>query len=273
MNKYTALQQKLISRTPLILIDTATQIKEANLLLVASSLAYTTILSIIPLLAVSFAVFQAFGGMEKLYSLIEPVVISNLAEGTGEEAMLAIRSFISNIRVKTLGAGGLLALIFTCISMLSSAEKAINRVWKSEITRPIFQRIAIYWFFITLGPIAFSVVFAAVSSQEIQIIRLLPSGTGAWILSVLILSAVYKWTPNRHVHWISACAPAFITSLLLMTARLGYALYTQKIVSYNKIYGSLGAVPIFLVWIYLVWTIILSGAAMGVAVQKKMELK
>jgi len=252
--------------------DTVRQIREAQLLLVASSLAYTTLLSIIPLLALSFAIFQTFGGMEKLYSIIEPVVISNLAKGTGESTMIAIRGFIANIKVKTLGTSGLIALVFTCMSMLSSIEKAINRVWKAEITRHWFQRIAAYWFFITIGPLAFSVAFAFASSQEMKMAKLIPSGTAGFILIIALLTAIYKGVPHRKVRWHAAWIPAVLTALLLAAARNGYTIYTHRIVSYNKIYGSLGAVPIFLVWIYILWILVLGGAAFGAALQKRMEV-
>ena len=256
-----------------ILRETVSEIRQAQLLLAASSLAYTTLLSIIPLLAVSFAIFQIFGGMEKLYAIIEPMVLSNLAKGTGEDAVHYIRTFIGNIKVKTLGAGGLAALIFTCVSLLSSAETAINRVWKTEITRPLFQRIAGYWFFITLGPIAFSVMVAALTSQQMPLTGLVHQGLGGFLIGVIVLTTIYKWTPNRHVHWVAALVPAIVTETFLVIARNGYAIYTHRMVSYNKIYGSLGAVPIFMVWIYTVWIIILAGAAFGSSIQKRMDLK
>jgi membrane protein len=256
-----------------ILRETAIEIREAQLLLAASSLSYTTLLSIIPLLAVCFAIFQIFGGMEKLYAVIEPIVLSNLAKGTGDNAIHYLRTFIGNIKVKTLGAGGLAALIFTSISLLSSAETAINRVWKTKITRPLFHRIAGYWFFITLGPVAFSVLVAALTSQQMPLTGLVHQGFGGFLVGILVLSTIYKWTPNRHVHWAAAVVPALVTEIFLFLARNGYAIYTHRMVSYNKIYGSLGAVPIFMVWIYTVWIIILAGAAFGSSIQKRMDLK
>src|SRR4051812_18566731 len=105
------------------------EIQKAQLFMTASSLAYTTILSIIPLLALSFAVFQAFGGLSKLQSTIEPFIVSNLAEGASDEVVARIRDFIRNAHGSVLGVGGMIGLIFTSMSMLSSIENAINRVW------------------------------------------------------------------------------------------------------------------------------------------------
>src|SRR5262245_38895191 len=137
-----------------VLKETWKQMMDAHLFIVASSLAYTTILSIIPALAVSFAVFKAFGGLEKLSETVEPFIISNLAENVGTEVVGKIHDFIKNANTGTLGLGGLVFLISTTMSMLSSIENSINRIWKTTTGRTKFQRFAYYWVFVTLGPIA-----------------------------------------------------------------------------------------------------------------------
>src|SRR4051794_41077077 len=99
--------------TRIISRETWIQMKEAQLLMAASSLAYTTILSIIPVLAVSFAVFQAFGGLDKVYDVVEPLILSNLSEGTGDQVIDNIHTFIQNTHANVVGAGGFIALVFT----------------------------------------------------------------------------------------------------------------------------------------------------------------
>jgi membrane protein len=263
----------LLIRLKASAVDTWKQILDAQLFLTASSLAYTTLLSVIPLLAVSFAIFQAFGGMEKLYSTIEPLIIENLAEGSGIEAMEAIRRFIGNIRGGALGAGGFIALILTSMSMPSSIEKAMNRVWKAPMNRSLFQRVAAYWLLITMGPIALSIVLGAASTTDYPITRFLPSGTSSFLMAWFILFCVYKWVPNRLVHHWPALLSALLIASLWNFVRLGFAFYTKHFLSYNKIYGSLGALPILLLWIYVVWIMILTGAAMTAAFQKRLDLK
>src|SRR5687768_455968 len=103
--------RSLLSRMDWVWKDTWYHIREAQIPLVASSLAYTTILSVIPLLAVSFAIFKAFGGLEKLYAVIEPMVLEYLAESASREAMQAIQGFIGKIHAGKVGAGGLIGLI------------------------------------------------------------------------------------------------------------------------------------------------------------------
>ena len=262
---------KTLKNTKRVIIDTFHQIQEVQLPQVASSLAFTTILSIIPLLAISFSVFKAFGGLEKLYGAIEPFVITHLTEGASEEAIAAIRKFIGNIHAATLGVTGLFGLIFTSMVMLSSAEKAINRVWKTTLTRPLLQRISLYWLFITLGPIALSVALGAATSADFPVTRLLPSGVMIPFISTGLFTAIYKWVPHRKVNWRPACAAALFTVFFTSLARTAFSLYTRKMVSYDKIYGSLEAIPILLLWIYIVWLIVLSGAALSAALQRRLD--
>ena len=128
----------MLKRARLLANDIIRDFQQAHILLTASSLAYTTILSIIPVLALAFAIFQAFGGTEKLYGVIEPFIIENLAEGADEQAINMIRTFIGNVHAGAVGAGGLVGLIITCISMFSSIDNAINRIWGVPETRRFF---------------------------------------------------------------------------------------------------------------------------------------
>jgi len=252
-----------------ILMDTWNQTRKAQLLLVASSLAYTTILSVIPLLAVSFAVFHAFGGMEKLDASLEPFILSNLTEGASEDVMKTLHSFIDNAHASAIGVGGLFGLIFTSTSMLSSIEKAINSVWLAPVKRGWFARIASYWLFITLGPLALAVAVGFATTANIPMASLFPTGTGVFLITTAIFFSIYKWVPHCKVHTGYALVSALFTAIFWNLARWGYSMYTEHAVSYSKIYGSLGAVPILLLWIYIAWVIVLSGAALTASLQNR----
>ncbi len=158
------------------------QMAGTQLFMIASSLSYTTMLSIIPALAVSFATFKAFGGMDKVYSTIEPLILQNLAEGS-IDAMEAIRGFIANIHTGAIGIGGFIALIFTSMTLLFSIEKGINQIWRLQIKRGWVQRVAIYWLFITMGPLALSVAIGAATSLNLPLKHILPGGTGLFLIS------------------------------------------------------------------------------------------
>lgn len=253
--------------------DTWHHLKDAQLLQVAAALAYTTIFSIVPLLAVSFSVFKAFGGLEKLYGTIEPYILNYLAEGASDEAMAKIRDFIGRIHAGALGAGGLVTLVLACMNILLSAENAINRVWRTQVQRGLFQRVATYWMLITLGPVALSFAIGLATSGDIALNRILPSGAGTVGIGVLFFFLIYKFVPNRKVHWVPALVSAIVTAGLSYCARLGYGLYTANVLTYHKIYGSLGAIPILLLWIYIMWVVILAGAALSAAIQRRFDFK
>lgn len=263
----------MLERLKSVLKDTVRDFKEAEIPLSASSLAYTTILSIIPLIAVSFSIFKAFGGMDRLYDTIEPFIFENLAEGSDEKTLTALRSFVSNIHAGTLGVSGFVALLITSMSMLNSVEKTFSRIWKAPITRSAFQRLATYWFFITLGPIALSLGVGFATSANLPIKSVLPSGVGLFLTLIAIFFGMYKYIPCRMVHWRSALIAAFFTSFSWIIAKGLYSIYVKKVVTYDKIYGSLGAVPIFLLWIYVGWIVILGGASLSQSLQRRFEKK
>ena len=263
----------LIQEFKNILRDLWRHIGKAQLFTVASSLAYTTILSMIPLMAVSFAVFKAFGGMEKIYDTIEPLILDNLAEGASDQAIAAIHGFIDNAHTNVVGIGGMIGLIFTSMSMLSSIEKAINRVWDRPVTRSLFHRLSSYWMFITFGPLLLAVGagFASTKDQSVAA-HLVPNGFAIFLSTVAIFTCVYKWVPSCSVRWVYALLSGSVTAAFWNLARIAYAAYVSRTVSYSKIYGSLSAVPILLLWIYIIWVIVLVGAALTSALQKNHEL-
>ncbi len=255
-----------------LFLELQAEVVEANLLMVASSLAYTTLLSIVPLLAVSFAIFQAFGGMQKLYGVIEPLILSNLAQGTSEEVIALIHKFIDNTHAGAVGVGGLVGLIFTSMSMLSSVERAINHIWKVKVKRSLFQRVSSYWLFITLGPLAISVAVGAATSMSFPIANLFPSGTGLYLISIGLFFCMYKWIPHTPVDSLCSLIASILSAAFWTLARSGYTFYTKHAVTYNAVYGSLGAIPILMIWIYIIWIIILGGAALTAALQKHIKL-
>ncbi|MFA6319049.1 MAG: YhjD/YihY/BrkB family envelope integrity protein, partial [Elusimicrobiota bacterium] len=190
MSDYIREVRKRVYLAPLemrvLFTDVIRQMSGTDIFTEAASLAYTTILSIIPALAVSFATFKAFGGMEKLFSAIEPIIIQNLAEGSEEAVILAIRGFISNVHTGAIGIGGFVGLIFTSMLMFYSIECSINNIWRAPMRRGtlwMLRRIAYYWFFITMGPLALAIAVGAGSSMNIPFSRLLTGGAGFFLVA------------------------------------------------------------------------------------------
>src|SRR5690606_37087440 len=137
----------------------------------------------------------------------------NLAEGADEATLATIRSFVANINTGTLGVTGFLGLVVTRMLTLSSVEKSINRVWNAPITRPVFQRVATYWFFITLGPLAAAAALGFASSIGVGASKFAPPTLLLFPILIGAFFGMYKFIPHRKVHWQPALIAAFWTSL------------------------------------------------------------
>jgi membrane protein len=247
--------------------ETWDRTRKASLFDSAASLAYSTLLSIIPLLAVSLAIFKAFGGMEKSYDQIRPFILNNLAEGVGNNVITQLGDFVTNARASTFGLLGFGGLLVTSMSMLLSTESAINRVWAVKKSRTIFQQLVRYLCFILFGPLALSVLVGIASLGKVHLQGVLPPALGTFLLLAAFFFFIYKWVPNAHVRSRYALIAAAATAAAWTAARALYLIYTAHFVSYDKIYGGLGAIPILLLWMYIGWLLILSGAALTATLQ------
>jgi membrane protein len=103
--------------------------------------------------------------------------------------------------------------------------------------------------------------------------KVLPGGTSLFVVFSFLFFLIYKYVPSRRVHWAPALTAALTTGIGWNIARFSYNWYVKSFVSYNRIYGSLGAIPVLLLWIYIVWLVILSGAALSAALQNRLEFK
>lgn len=246
----TLIRQKHVAS----MLQIQNKIKENQLALAAAGLSYHTILAIIPLLAVSLAIFHAFGGMSKLYTALEPLLLEHLAHGQSSEVNIQIREFLSKIQAGTLGAGGLVSLLLTSVGLLTAIESSINRSWGIEQLRPYFQRLAYYWLVISLGPIALSFALGTLASQAIPF--------GAIQAPSLFLNFsgslyILHFMPQRKLKIRITLPLSLLAGGLLYIFRLLFSEYTRRFFSYSKIYGSLAAIPLLLIWIYICWWVIL----------------
>jgi membrane protein len=235
------------------------QFDEGLILLTASSLAYATILSIVPLIAIIFAIFKAIGEVDRLYSQIEPLILSNLAAGSGDQVASVIQNFIHHANTKVIGFTGFLGLLITSLFMLGSIEAAFNRIWRRTKVRSLTQKIWVYGLILALGPLAGSILFRLTHVGH-------PAAT-SFLLSIVFFTFLYKFLPSPRVFWRYAFLSGIFSAILISLARWSYTLYVLKFVSYHKIYGRLAAVPVLLLWIYILWLIILIGAALGASWQ------
>lgn len=246
-------------------------IADGQLTLRAMSLVYTTLLSLVPLLAVSFSVLKAFG----VHNMIEPVLDNFLKPlgPEGEQVSVNIISFVENMKVGVLGSLGLAMLFFTVISLIQKIEDAFNAIWHTGQARSFLERFSEYLSVILIGPV---LVFAAlgltasmVSTTVVQkLISIEPFGTAFYLAGLivpyfLIIAAftfVYMFVPSTKVRFRAALLGATMAGICWKTAGWGFAIFIANSVQYNAIYSSFAILIIFLIWMYLSWLIVLLGA-------------
>ncbi|MFU8763039.1 MAG: YihY/virulence factor BrkB family protein [Haliea sp.] len=247
------------------------EISSGQLTLRAMSLVYTTLLSMVPLLAVSFSVLKAFG----VHNQIEPLLY-NLVEPLGEqgnELVLNILGFVENMKVGVLGSLGMALLLYTVISLIQKVEASFNHVWHAETSRTLSRRFSDYLSVIMVGPVlvfvAMGLTASMMNSTVMQaVMNVEPFGSLLLLLSQLVplilitlaFTFVYMFVPNTRVKFGSALVGALVGGVLWQGTGLAFAQFAAGSTKYAAIYSGFAILLMFMIWLYLSWLILLIGA-------------
>ena len=257
-----------------ILIATVRDLTEGLLTLRAMGLVYTTLLSLVPLLAVSFSVLKGFG----VHNQIEPLLLNMLAPlgEQGIEITDRIIDFVDNVDVKVLGSLSIVFLFYTVISLLTKIEQALNNTWRIKEYRGMMQRITEYISIIMVGPVLiFTAIGLTASISTSTVAGTLASmegfGTLIWLASkitsfLLITGAiafVYILVPNEKVKIMSAFTGAVVATLLWKLTGWLFTSFVAGSTKYSAIYSGFAVAIIFMIWLYLSWLILLVGATVA----------
>ncbi len=243
-----------------------THFQEDRCLEEAASLGYTSLLSLVPLLAVVFGIVAAFPVFDVWSERLQSIIFDNFMPSTGEQVVPYLNSFLDSVSKLTLP--GMLTLIVTALLLLIRIETAFNRIWRVDKSRTLLNRVVMYWAVLTLVPILM-VAGAAFAAQNVLGVIGGESGLspglyriGTFLLTVLVFSSMFILVPNRSVRFKHALAGAFLSAVLFELAKAGFVAYVAN-TNYKVIYGALATIPIFLFWIYLVWIVVLFGASLA----------
>jgi len=238
----------------------------------AAGLVYTTLLSLVPLLAVSFSVLKGFG----IHNQLEPLLLHLLAPlgSKGPEIVDQIIRFVDNIKVGALGTLGLVFLLLTVLSLVKKIETAFNYSWRITTTRSLIQRFSNYLSVILVGPVLIFTgigITASVNNSTIvnDILMIEPFGSLIllvgkilpFLLMLIVFTFIYILVPNTRVNIKSAFAGAFTASLLWELASRIFTSFISSSTNYTAIYSSFAILIIFMLWIYATWLIVLTGAS------------
>lgn len=235
---------------------------------VAGSLTFTSILSIVPLFAVTFALFTAFPIFNSFRDALQGFLLEHLMpESVNAQIFNYLNQFAS--KAKSLTAFGLIGLLVTAVLTLMTVESAFNVIWRVPRPRALAQRLLIYWSLLTLGPLLFGVslsISSYVFTQSMSLVSTLPPAVASLLsliplaLTSLAFMLMYLYMPNCKVDWRDALVGGVVAALAFDLTKRGFGMYIRQFPTYTAVYGAFAAVPIFLLWIYLSWLVALLGA-------------
>jgi membrane protein len=241
----------------------------------AGALSYTTLVSLVPLLAISLAVLSAFPIFDKLRTTALDWIFDTFVPTVGGTVDQYITSFVGMAAQTT--AVGVVALAVTATMLLATIEDRMNAIWRVRAPRSWIARVTIYWSVLTLGPLLAGFTVSLTSSLRDFGGPYVPDESSLswlaslaiflpWVVESFALTLFFSFIPHCPVRWRDATAGAIASATLIELVRWGFSLYLHHFNSYEAIYGALAAIPIFLLWMYLTWGVVLVGAEIAAAV-------
>jgi membrane protein len=253
------------------IIVTNTRYRDDVLSLQAMSLTYSTLLSLVPFLAVMFSVLKAF----EVQDALEPFLAQMLQPlGTNaSEVTSTIIGFVDNLRVGILGAAGLAMLFYTVVTLVAKIEDALNRIWRLPRSRSWGERITAYLTVVLVGPVmVFTALTLTASAQSYWLVeRLIQIGFVSYVFTLATnvmpfvlfcatFTFLYKVIPYTHVRFGSALTGGATAGILWQVVGMAFAAFVANSARYAAIYSSFAIMIVFLIWVYVGWLIFLIGA-------------
>ena len=251
---------------------------DGELALRAMSLVYTTLLSFVPLLALSFSVLKAFGA----HDFLQPMLLRFLEPmgAMGTELAGQIMQFVDRMKVGVLGAVGLAFLLYTVVSLLQKIEAAFNHVWQVRKLRPLAERFSNYLTITLIGPVlvfsALGITASIMNTRLVQhLVAIEPFGTlilsasklVPYVLVSLAFTFIYVFFPNTRVRTGAAMVGGFVAGVLWQTTVWVFAGFIASSTKYTAIYSGFAIVILLLIWLYLNWMVLLVGAKVAFYIQ------
>ncbi len=232
----------------------------------AGSLAFQTLLSLVPLMAVVLSVLSVSPVFENFNRYVEDFILQNFVPASGEMLKGYLQQFISNTStVPTIGG---MFLFIIALFLISTIDHTINQIWDVRAPRKFLQGFTLYWTVLTLGPIiigtglvASSYVWYTVFTEgpllemRTRILSYLPL-----VNSFLAFFLLYMLVPNRRVRFLHAASGAFLATVLFELSKKWFSFYVTTFATFEHIYGALSVIPLLFFWIYLIWVVALTGA-------------
>ncbi len=246
-------------------------VRENELGLLATSMAFATVLAVMPLLAVSLSVFLFIEPLEPYLRALEQIMLQYLLSGPGNQLVTQVQDTISQMRSSVIGGAGLVFLVAVAMKLLNDVDTAVQRVWGVRDRRHAVRSLLSYLAIIVLGPVVLALLVAALSVDVLPYFGRIPTRVVAYLVLATILFAVYHFVPRHPVKFRASLVSTAGSVLLLALVQRGYGWITANVLNYNRIYGSLAVIPLFLIWVLLFWIVFLLGNAACAALTHRAE--
>ncbi len=245
--------------------------REDRLGLTASSLTFTTVIALVPLVTLILAVFTAFPVFSTMQATLQTWLVQSLVPDNIARSVLGYLTQFA-AKASRLGAVGLIAFVVTALALIFTMDRTLNNIWRVRQMRPFAQRLLIYWAALTLGPVLLAASLTLTSyalSASRGLVGAIPGGL-RFLLDALEfamlasgMAALYHYVPNTRVKWAHAWAGGVFVAIGFEVAKLLLSLYLRNVPTYSAVYGAFATVPILLLWFYIAWVIVLFGAVIA----------
>ena len=241
--------------------------KEDRIIFYSGYLSYVTLLSMVPLLAVTFSAFSLFPVFQEWRGEVEAFVFKNFVPTLGEAIQGHFVRFIENATKMT--PVGLVILILLALLLIYSIDHTLNHIWRVRKNRRLIVSFSIYWVVLTLGPVLIGTSLLTTSyllsltgfeENTLLAVRKLFLELLPYLASFSSFLLLYLVVPNTSVHFWSALSGAMIAAILFELSKSAFALYFTHFPVYQAIYGALAIIPLLFIWVYVSWIVVLVGA-------------
>ena len=238
--------------------------KEERCFQLCGSLTFTTLLALVPLITIMLTVVTAFPVFNDIVEVLRGFVTTNLVpEASSNLISIYMQQFSDN--AARLTALGIVLLAVTSIMLMLTIDRAFNTIWRVKRPRPLIQRVLIYWSVLTIGPLLVGGSLSLTSwlvtqsmglgkqapEMTIAVLRLVPL-----ILTSVAFGFLYRTVPNRQVTVLDAAVGGIIAAFAFEAMKIGFGHFVARIATYKLVYGTFASLPIFLMWIYLSWVVV-----------------
>ncbi|MDR7148389.1 membrane protein [Hydrogenophaga palleronii] len=245
--------------------------REDRLGVTASSLTFTTTISLVPLFTVALAVFSAFPMFGRLQASLQRWLVQSLVpENIAKQVLSYLNEFAG--KAGQMGWAGALVLLVTALALVLTIDRKLNDIWRVRQSRSLTQRVLVYWAVLTLGPLllagSLSITSYALTASS-GVVSAPPGGlrflldTFQFAIVTVGIAALYRFVPNTHVRWNHALLGGLFVATGLELAKKVLTWYLAQVPTYSVVYGTFATLPILLIWIYVAWVIVLLGAVVA----------